>query len=121
MRLVKLRNRMLGTAAGLFVGLSVHLLLLDGLDGLLLSMLFTPSTQFAPGYSSLAYWRVHPGMSQVEVVKLLGEPLDKFESPTQGSLWRYSRSPTDSHYHQRTVRVSNEGIVTKVHHEYYVD
>ncbi|MCP3165445.1 outer membrane protein assembly factor BamE domain-containing protein [Myxococcus qinghaiensis] len=112
---------MRGVVALLIVGISTHMLLLDGMDGLLWSLVFRPSTQFAPGYSALAFRRVHTGMDRDEVTKLLGEPLDKQDSPTKGSKWRYSKSATDSHYNLRTVVFSANGIVTKVLHEYYVD
>ncbi|NVJ07390.1 outer membrane protein assembly factor BamE [Myxococcus sp. AM001] len=103
------------------MGLSAHLLLLDGLDGLLLSFAFEPSTRFAPGYSWLAFRRVQPGMGRDEVVRLLGEPLVVHDTPPAGTSWRYSKSPTDSHYSLRVVAFSNSGVVTRVAHEYYVD
>lgn len=110
-----------GIVALVFMGLSTHLLLLDGLDGFLASLIFKPSTHFAPGYSWLAFRRVQPGMSRDEVVKLLGEPMEVHDTPTQGTSWLYSKSPTGSHYSLRTVAFSNSGVVADVVHEYYVD
>ncbi|NOJ81898.1 outer membrane protein assembly factor BamE domain-containing protein [Myxococcus xanthus] len=110
-----------GIVASFLIGFSAHLLLLDGLDGFLWSLIFRPSTHFAPGYSWLAFRRVQPGMSRDEVVKLLGEPMEVHDRPTQGALWRYSKSPTDSHYSLRVVFFSDGGVVTRVAHEYYVD
>ncbi|MFP2960797.1 outer membrane protein assembly factor BamE [Myxococcus sp. 1LA] len=105
----------------LLVGLSAHLLLLDGLDGLLLSAVFEPSTHFAPGYSWLAFRRVQPGMSRDKVMTLLGEPISVHDTPSEGTLWRYSHSPTDSHCSMRSVSFSKSGVVTRVVHKYYVD
>ena len=110
-----------GIAALFLMGLSTHLLLLDGLDGFLWSLIYRPSTRFAPGYSWLAFSRVQPGMSRDEVVKLLGEPMEVHDRPNQGTSWRYSKSPTDSHYSLRVVVFSNSGVVMRVAHEYYVD
>ncbi|NOK05560.1 MULTISPECIES: outer membrane protein assembly factor BamE [Myxococcus] len=110
-----------GIVALFLMGFSTHLLLLDGLDGFLWSLIFRPSTHFAPGYSWLAFRRVQPGMSRDEVVKLLGEPMKVHDTPTQGTLWLYSKSPTDSHYSRRMVVFSNSGVVMRVAHEYYVD
>nr|AYM54452.1 hypothetical protein [Myxococcus fulvus] len=121
MRLRKAQKITLGVVTLFIIGISTHMLLLDGLDGLLWSLVFKPSTQFAPGYSALAFSRVHTGMNRDEVTKLLGEPLDKHDSPTKGSWWRYSKSIADSHYSLRTVVFSANGVVTEVLHEYYVD
>lgn len=61
--------------------MAVHFYLLDGLDGWFLS-LAGEDTVYATGYSDSGFRRVHRGMSEVELLELLGQPL--------GEVWIYS-------------------------------
>ena len=94
--------------------------LLDGLDGLLFSLMFSEDTEYAPRYSDGAFKAVHPGTSTDRVRELLGEPLERVSRGEPWETWRYSRSPSDSHYRVRAIQVA-EGRVIAVFHEFYVD
>lgn len=67
-------------AVAILVG--IHSYLLDGLDGWLLS-LSGEDTLYAPAYSDAKFRRVSRGMTQAEVLRLLGNPL--------AETWRYER------------------------------
>lgn len=60
---------------------AVHLYLLDGLDGWLLS-LAGEDTVYAASYSDSSFRHVHRGLAEVELLELLGPPL--------GEVWFYS-------------------------------
>lgn len=61
-------------------GVVVHRVLLDGLDGLLFSLLLHEDTEYAPRYSDSAFRGVHAGASSQRVLDLLGEPLQRVSS-----------------------------------------
>lgn len=101
-------------------GVMLHRTLIDGLDGFLFSLVLREDTEYAPGYSDDAFSAVHAGMSGQRVLELLGEPLQRVSSEGHAETWRYSRSPSDSHYGVRAIRLV-EGHVVAVFHEFYVD
>ena len=78
---------------------------------------------YAPGYSEAAFNCVQPGMSQSEVLALLGQPLVKHSSshPETGEIWRYSEAPPDKNYWLRIVVFDKNGVVTKKEGHYFVD
>lgn len=99
----------------------LHYLLLDGLDGLLFSMVTEESTYYSPGYSSKSFRRVQIGMSQREVRDLLGEPLREY--PVDGGRrkgWLYSWKRADSSYRERVI-LFESGKVVRKYSDYYVD
>lgn len=98
----------------------IHYVSLDGLDGLFFASVLREDTEYAPRYSHQAFRRVHPGMPSQRVLELLGEPLERTPSTNQRETWRYSRSPSDSHYRLRAVQIA-EGSVVGLFHEFYVD
>lgn len=59
--------------------------LLDGLEGSFWCLVTDESTQYSPGYSDGAFRRIHPGMSERELVDRLGSPL--------GESWVYGKAP----------------------------
>jgi hypothetical protein len=59
--------------------LAAHFVL-DGVDGLLWSLVYRPTTKYAAGYSSASFRRIQRGMTRPEVLGLLGEPLEKITS-----------------------------------------
>lgn len=76
-----IRRRMAATIAAsvgvvllLVVG-TAHSLLLDGLDGWLLSTFYQDDTTYAPRYSDAKFRSVTAGMDRAKVTALLGRPL----------------------------------------------
>lgn len=45
-------------------------------------------TRFAPGYSEQAFQAIQPGMTQAQVIELLGPPLNA--NPLRDQSWSYS-------------------------------
>ncbi len=103
--------------AGLIAGL--HGFLIDGLEGLALTVLLGEDTEYAAGYSDTRWRQVRPGMTRSEVRALLGEPLSQW--PISGGTGeRWTRSPGDTHYRCRVV-IYDGDLVTRKHAEFYVD
>ena len=101
------------------IAATYHIRSMDGLDGLFFSRLFQEDTVYAPGYSDTAFRKVTVGMSQAEVLALLGPPISEWESCDNMAMG-WSRSPGDTHYRQRAVFFQN-GVVTKSLSEFFVD
>ena len=81
------------------------------------------ATRYATGYSDGAISRVRAGMTGDEVLRILGEPLERvtWSSWPEGE-WKYSQPATSSgHYHLRTVRFSQDGKVSDVYKLFYFD
>lgn len=82
-------------------------------------------THFAAGYSDRTFSSIRPGMTTNEVLRILGEPLDrKTWSQWPEGYWNYSQaapsSPSD-HYHVRNVRFAQDGLVSEVYKGFYFD
>ncbi|MBM4782058.1 MAG: hypothetical protein GQE15_30625 [Archangiaceae bacterium] len=88
---------------------------IEGLDGVVASLAFDDTSEFAPGFSDSAFRAIRSGMTAREVTDRLGAPLHR-----SGDVWFYSRSACDSHFHLRLVRFDH-AVVTGTHAEFYVD
>jgi outer membrane protein assembly factor BamE (lipoprotein component of BamABCDE complex) len=91
---------------------------LDGFGGILGSIFFEDSTQYAAGYSVAAFRQVKVGMAEAEVYALLGQPLDTHSRDDTTYLW-YSK-PQKSHFRDRKIMLRN-GLVVDKNTEFYVD
>lgn len=100
--------------------LSLHIWLIDGLDGLIWGSLFQEDTAYATGYSDSAWRSVRIGMAQADVHAAIGEPLQIWtnEDASVGMSW--SSSPGDTHYRCRVLQF-RDGHVLEKHAEFYVD
>jgi outer membrane protein assembly factor BamE (lipoprotein component of BamABCDE complex) len=93
---------------------------LDGWEGALLSVFFYEDTEYAPGYSDSKFLQVKPGMTDSEVPRLLGAPLN-CSTNTDGSIYmRWSQSPGSNNYRHRSVSLKN-GKVEYKYSEFYLD
>jgi steroid 5-alpha reductase family enzyme len=81
---------------------------------------FTDATEWAPNYSEDVFKKIHSGLSQEEVLKLLGKPLEE-EKYIDREIWRYTRAPIDSNYWFRIIVFDNKRIVMYTEREYFVD
>lgn len=99
--------------------LYVHFAFLDGIRGVLLSVVFPDSTVYAPEYSEEAFRRLGLSADQQEVIRALGPPLEK-DSCDALERWHYSKSASDSHYRVRLL-VFKDGYVVERIAYYLVD
>jgi outer membrane protein assembly factor BamE (lipoprotein component of BamABCDE complex) len=76
-------------------------------------------TDFSKEYTESGFTKIKPGMSQSQVLFLVGEPLRK-DSSIESATWTYSRSSRWSHYRSRGVIFSN-GKVKEAFSYTYVD
>ena len=99
--------------------------LLDGVDGVILSLAFETDTEYAPGYSDSRFLLIQPGMSRDLVHQILGEPFESWPSDEWSrSRWDFTeswaRSPTDTHRFLRQIRFRDSRVVEIVS-EFYID
>lgn len=101
---------------------------IDGLtaEGILMN------TQYADDYSHAGFRRIKVGMSEQEVLDILGEPLrrlgpyvdgfDGFAEKGQYVAWIYSMPPNlrNTNYRARSV-LMNHGVVVSVSGHFYAD
>ena len=94
---------------------------IEGMRGLI-SECFFPNhdTKYSEGYSSLAFLKIRLGMSEAQVLDILGEPLIRWSPQDSYIGFQYSESPSDTHYRLRQVYVSG-GIVKDIIGYYYID
>jgi SmpA / OmlA family len=99
----------------------LHFYLLDGLDGWFFSLSGEEATYYSESYSDRGFRQVRIGMSEEDVLAILGEPLSRYSPPdeTQTS-WQYSGRRVDASYRERVI-IFERGRVTRRISEYYVD
>lgn len=93
---------------------------LDGFTGCYLPLIFEEDTQYATGYSHVAFRKVQARMSTEQVLALLGSPLEKYEVEGAREGWRWTRSPGDRSYRVRVV-IFEERRVAEIINYFYVD
>lgn len=98
---------------------------LDGISGEVYGIMFGPSTKYSTGYSDKAFLKIKPGMTEKEVLEILGEPVGRFKpySYEVDSVFntglRYAKGATgDSHYRLRLIYL-RKGIVTERRSEFW--
>lgn len=101
-------------------GVFLNYYLLDGLTGLFFTGGFEEDTEYAPGYSDEGFLRVRRGMSEQEVLAILGSPLGTVDLAESRQSWVYSRSPGHKSYRVRCF-VFEDRRVAEIIHEFYID
>ena len=106
-------------------GVLAERVLLDGVVGVIFDAILESDTEFAPGYTDAGFLVIQPGMTQQFVHRVLGKPLERWESSSRKRLEiqyseRWSRSPGGTNYHCRVVHYRDGRVVGK-HSEFYVD
>jgi outer membrane protein assembly factor BamE (lipoprotein component of BamABCDE complex) len=106
----------------------------------LLQLVLPDQTVYADGFSEERFRKVRPGMSEQEVLSILGRPLEVYENaggrkyrtswsakpsavnPVDFRWWSYSKAGRlyDS-YHVRAVRFDRDGRVVDVDQTFYND
>ena len=105
--------------AVIVIALLVHIKLPDGILGVILPVLFSDTTNYAPGFQEQAFDEICIGDDKDEVLKVLGNPL---QQDVRDGLerWRFTESRADSHYRMRQITFEN-GIVVSKQSYYYID
>lgn len=116
------RSALLGTIAVVVAQIALP----EGLFGTMLSVAFMggSDTAWAPSYSGWAFRRVREGDSEAEVRALLGAPLARTEAVYDAqrlTYWKYTLSPSKSHFHVRWILFDEHGRVQQKVAEFYVD
>lgn len=105
----------------LVMGIGYEMATVEGVGGLLLRLIYGEDTVFSAGYSEAGFRRIRSGSTAQEVESALGKPLETATDGTGRSVWRYSRSGSDTHYRSRIVVLNQIGVVVEVAAEFYVD
>jgi hypothetical protein len=115
------RKRVIAATVGaLLTATLAQVVLLDGWPGTLLSWVEGHDTRYAAGYTPLGFLRVRRGMTEAEVIDLLGRPLDRYAPAPDSVSLSWTRSAHKSNYRVRVV-VLRAGRVASKHSELYMD
>lgn len=106
-------------------GVVVHTYWLDGLGGAFCELVFG-NTIYSPGYREYKFKRICIGMSEKDVVNILGQPLRT--NPFYPNVWFYSYGKNllnedfskDDNYTERIIELK-DGQVFAIHHDFYFD
>lgn len=101
---------------------------IDGVKGEVLGIFLPTDTKYSENYSHKAFNQVRIGMSEKDVIKLLGEPLYRWHPYEVTNIaekkhfvaFQYSESPSDTHYRYRQIQFDN-GIVVAKNGHFYID
>ena len=104
---------------------------IDGAKAELLSLLVALDTEYAPGYSHAGFNKIRIGLTEQEVLDILGEPLSRWSPYSYRGKTRwpekahfvalaYSRSPSSKSYRLRQVILDN-GVVAEIRGYFYGD
>ncbi len=125
---LKTKFVLLAISAIVFIWLFVHFYWLDGISGVFWELLIG-ETEYSEDYSEYKFRRVREGMTEAQVVKILGEPLFKNSKPKDNKvLWFYTygkslenqpRYVTDSCHSERIITFRNNVVVEKYHGFYF--
>lgn len=100
---------------------TVPKLQLDGYTGLLFRILLnTDDTFYTKDYTDRNFLALKRGMPKQQVIRLLGEPFAEFNNAGSAVSMQYSKSPKDTHYRARAVRLQNNKVMEIISY-YYVD
>ena len=79
-------------------------------------------TVWADNFSEEKFNQVEVGMTQKEVLLLLGRPLNKIHEHKAGHFWYYTRQDTGtSDFDQRWVVFDSNATVEEVRKSFYID
>lgn len=100
---------------------TVPKLQLDGYTGLLFRILLkTDDTVYTKGYTDRNFLALKRGITKQQVIWLLGRPFAEFNRTGNAISMQYSKSPNDTHYRARTIRLQNDKVIDIISY-YYVD
>ena len=103
-------------------------IVLDGTEGEIFGLIFSTDTKYSKGYTHDNFAKIKVGMTEKEVLNILGEPLlrwlpyqyGNFQSKKHFIGLQYSESPSGTNYRLRQVYL-DKGIVAETIHYFYND
>jgi len=108
---------------GIYYHIAADRIRIDGFSGEVCDLLLMTDTKYADGYSQEGFSRIRKGMTEHEVLDILGEPLARWSPydfphtpyPEKAHFvgLEYSRSPSSKNYRLREVYLDN-GVVAQV-------
>src|SRR5690606_36245314 len=109
-----------------FLAATTDRLKIDGLSGEIWNLIFATDTKYADGYSDNGFNQIKIGMTEREVLDILGEPLTKwspyqftrFQDRAHFVCFQYSESPSGTHYRLRQVYLDNGTVAEKIGYFY---
>ncbi|MGK5090455.1 outer membrane protein assembly factor BamE [Deltaproteobacteria bacterium TL4] len=81
---------------------------------------FLEDTRWSPGFSEEVFAKIHVGMTEQEVLSLLGEPLRRNCLTICEWAYAWQKTGNDS-FDRRSIILNQIGVVERVRHEFYVD
>ena len=94
---------------------------IEGYEGVFCELLFPgEDTRYANGYSHIKFLKIRVGMTEKEVIDILGQPLSRWQPDDNCNALQYSESSTSTHYRMRKVILA-KGKVEDIEGYYYVD
>jgi len=116
----------LGFASVCVVLLAVQFIALEGLFGVVFSVLTEDrdNTAYAADYTDWKARWVRVGSSKEKVLSRLGEPLERTESSLKEqalTYWYYSKPKKKGDYHFRLLVFDEHGRLAKKEFEFYID
>ncbi len=97
--------------------LIIPVLRIDGYSGCILEKFYPGSTIYAAGYSHNRFLEIKTGMSDKEVLHILGQPIERW---ADGNVIKYAYTKSDGHYRIRQIDILN-GKVVEIRGYYYLD
>ncbi len=94
-----------------------------GVVNALLRLVYSENgTVWAAGFSEAKYSSIRPGMAKEDVLGILGEPVKKWNRDHADSSWSYTwQREGDDNFDRRTITFSQDGRVTALYREFYLD
>ena len=97
---------------------------MDGYGGWFLSLFAQKEdTVYAPRYTDSSFRKIKIGMTEQDVMELVGKPLEAYAVERRGRQcvgWRFSRSEKGTSYKVRSILFS-DGRVFEVFRDFYLD
>ncbi len=105
-------------------GTIIHFYWLDGLGWAIVEFTVGQTT-YAPGYREYKFRRIRVGMTEEEVIEILGRPPGK--SHRNPDIWFYAygkniledKYPEENLYTQRIIEFDNGNVINTCHHFYF--
>jgi len=92
------------------------------MDAFLRTIIRENNTIWAPGFSESKYSSIRTGMTKEQIIKILGEPVRKWDRDYPDGAWSYSwQKEGDDIFDRRDITFSRDGQVTGVYREFYMD
>ena len=97
--------------------LIIPVLRIDGYVGCILEKFDPESTIYAAGYSHKKFLEIKTGMSDTEILRILGQPIQRW---ADGNVTIYAYTESDDNYRIRQIDILN-GKVIEIRGYYYLD